>query len=169
MTSTQKIVTDKDKGFNQIIQEMEKVGKSSVKIGFFAGQRTRQETKTNSTNGKIRKKEAGKSLVQIAIENEYGTQRIPARPFMTTTYDENRTKLNGIIGREYDKIIQGKSTVYKSLNALGLYYEGLVKQKIRSIRTPPNSPYTIAQKGSSKPLIDFGQMISAVTYEVRIR
>jgi hypothetical protein len=32
--------------------------------------------------------------------------------------------------------------------------------------TPPNSPVTIALKGSSKPLIDTGEMRGAVTWKV---
>lgn len=31
----------------------------------------------------------------------------------------------------------------------------------------PNSPYTIAKKGSSIPLIDTGAMLNSITYEVR--
>ena len=31
----------------------------------------------------------------------------------------------------------------------------------------PNSPYTIAKKGSSKPLIDTGSMLNSITYAVR--
>jgi hypothetical protein len=32
--------------------------------------------------------------------------------------------------------------------------------------SPPNSPVTVALKGSSKPLIDSGEMRGAVTYKV---
>lgn len=163
------VVKDKDLGFNAIIEEIEKLGKSNVKIGFFANEKTVSQVKTNSNSGEKRIKKAGESIAQIAIYNEFGTDKIPARPFMSTTYAENYAKVNRIVGKEYDKIIEGKSTVYKSLSALGVYYEGLVKQKIRQIRLPPNAPSTIKAKGSSKPLIDFGQMIAAVTYEVNIR
>jgi len=31
----------------------------------------------------------------------------------------------------------------------------------------PNAPSTIAQKGSSKPLIDTGSMLNSITYAVR--
>jgi hypothetical protein len=32
--------------------------------------------------------------------------------------------------------------------------------------SPPNSPVTVALKGSSKPLIDSGELRGAVTYKV---
>jgi hypothetical protein len=85
---------------------------------------------------------------------------------MRTSFDENIKKINDIISGEYDKIIDGESTVKRSLNLIGLFGVSIVQQKIRSIRTPPNSPTTIAIKKSSKPLIDFGQMVQSVSYKV---
>jgi len=171
--SMAKIVKDKDLGFNAIIAEIEKMHKSSVKIGFFANQVTKAEQKVNSNTGELRNKVPGQSMANIARENEYGVvrrgKRVPARPFMSTSFDENRELINRVVAKEYDKILAGKSTVYKSLSALGIWFTGIVQKKIRSIQSPPNSPLTIELKGSSKPLIDFGQMISSVTHEVTIK
>jgi hypothetical protein len=44
-----------------------------------------------------------------------------------------------------------------------------VQKKIRQITIPPNSPRTIAEKKSSKPLIDFGQMVQSVTFKVNLK
>lgn len=163
MSSSKNQVIDKDFGFEDIVSEIQKMNGSYVKIGFLQGEKTKAQTK-----GK-RKKEAGQSLVQIAAQNEFGTDKIPARPFMRTSYDENKDKINRIIASEYNKIVEGQSTVFRSLSALGLYVENLIRVKIRSIQYPPNSPVTIALKGSSKPLIDFGQMIAGVHHQVVIK
>jgi hypothetical protein len=45
---------------------------------------------------------------------------------------------------------------------------GVIKQRIANGIAPPNSPYTIARKGSSKPLIDTGQLRNSITYQVEI-
>ncbi len=153
---------DYRKKFDKVMSNIESFSNSYVTIGFQEGSVTKTQVKGN------RRKEGGKSMPQIAAENEFGTSRIPARPFMSTSFDENRDKINRIIASEYDKIIAGESTVSKSLNLIGLFGIDLIQQKIRAIHYPPNSPRTIAAKGSSKPLIDFGQMVQSVRRKVVI-
>lgn len=156
------IFKDARKDFDKQIARMEELANSYVLVGFQQGSVTRSQVK-----GK-RRKEAGKPMAQIAAENEFGTKTTPARPFISTSFDENRDKLNNIIANEYGKIIDGDSTVRKSLNLIGLFGVDIIQQKIRAIQTPPNSPRTIAIKKSSKPLIDFGQMIQSVRHKVVI-
>lgn len=105
-------------------------------------------------------------MAQIAFDNEFGTKNAPARPFLRTSFDENRQRINNVISGEYDKVVNGISTVKRSLNLIGLFGVDLIQQKIRAIHFPPNSPRTIAIKKSSKPLIDFGQMIQSVRHKV---
>jgi hypothetical protein len=146
--------------YDEILKEVELLNGSFVLVGFQEG----VVTKAQSKGG--RRKEAGKSMAQIAAENEFGTDRIPARPFMTTSFDENRARINRAIQGEYAKILDGTSTVRRSLNLIGQFMTGLIQKKIRDIHYPPNSPRTIAAKGSSKPLIDFGQMVQSVRHKV---
>lgn len=150
------------KEFDNRIKEIELLQNSFVLIGFQEGSVTKSQVK-----GKRRKK-AGKSMAEIAAENEFGTRNIPARPFMSTSFDENRQKLVNAVTGEYEKIVAGESTVKRSLNLLGLLGVDFVQTKIRAIHYPPNSPRTIAIKRSSKPLIDFGQMIQSVRHKVVI-
>lgn len=146
--------------FDRIIEQIDLMQHSYVIIGFQEGTVTRDQTMGN------RHKQGGQSMADIAAQNEFGTARIPARPFMRTSFDENRTRLSQVIARQYGLILDGNSTVRRSLGLMGLFMQDLVVAKIREIQNPPNSPRTIARKGSSKPLIDFGQMVSAVTYRV---
>ena len=153
-------IKDKRDRYDQIVDEIDSLSNSFVLIGFQEGTVTKSQVKGN------RRKQAGLNVAQIAAENEFGTSTIPARPFMTTSFDQNRDKISSAIAGEYDKIITGGSTVKRSLNLLGLFGVDLVQKKIREIRYPPNSPKTIAEKKSSKPLIDFGQMIQSVRHKV---
>lgn len=156
-------VADVDKGLKRIQKELALIEKSYVLVGFQAGTTTKTQQKGTRT------KKSGLSMPEIAYINEYGTKTIPARPFMSTSFDENREKINNFIQTNFDKILIGETTVSKSLGLLGIAMVGLIQKKIREIRSPPNSPRTIKIKGSSKPLIDFGQMIQSVREKVVIR
>lgn len=163
MSPSRAAVKDKDLGLEDILKEMQRAKDSYVIIGFPDGVVTKAQTKDS------RKKKGGISMAGIAAANEFGTDTIPARSFMRSSFDENLPSIIRALRKEYDKISLGQSTVQKSLGLIGLYMQNLIKQKIRAIHTPPNSPKTIAKKGSSKPLIDFGQMIGAVQYKVVIK
>ena len=156
-------VADVDLGMGDIERELTKLNGSYVLVGFQEGSVTKSQTKDG------RKKKAGLSMPEIAAANEFGTNTIPARPFMRTSSDENKQRIDTAIQGEYVKITQGKSTVKRSLTALGVFMVDKIKMKIRAIQSPPNSPRTIAKKKSSKPLIDFGQMIQSVHAKVVIQ
>jgi hypothetical protein len=157
------VVKDKDLGFEEIQRQMALLDGSHVKVGFQEGAVTKPQVKGQ------RRKPAGLSLPQIAAENEFGTKIIPARPFMSTSFDENKALINRAIQGEYKKIAGGNGTTERSLGLIGQLMTKLIVQKIRAIVSPPNSPRTIAIKKSSKPLIDFGQMIQSVRYKVVLK
>lgn len=156
-------VTDMDHGLIRLKEELERINNSYVLVGFQAGTVTKAQTKGD------RSKKAGLSIPEIAAANEFGTKNIPARPFMSTSFEENKRTINIAIAEEYDKIIDGKSTVEKSLGLIGLLMEAFIREKILAIHTPPNSPRTIAIKKSDKPLFDFGQMIDSIQSKVVIK
>jgi hypothetical protein len=155
-------VADNDLGFNEIEEQIRLLDKSYVLVGFQEGETTKTQIKGD------REKEGGLSLPQIAAANEFGTKSIQARPFMSTSFDENRTKINQFVQAQYGLVLDGKSNAAVALGRVGLAMVGLIQRKIREIRYPPNSPRTIAIKRSSKPLIDFGQMVQSVREKVVI-
>lgn len=151
---------EKDLGWLGILEQLGKAETAYVKVGFQFGSVTKSQRKGT------RKKKPGLSMPEIAAQNEYGTSRIPARPFMSTAVDANRGTINGYIKKQYGLILDGKTTVNKALGLIGQLMTGLIQKRIRQIVYPPNAPSTIARKGSSKPLIDFGQMVQSVRYVV---
>lgn len=110
----------------------------------------------------------GTSVVDYAMYNEFGTSRIPARPFMSQTYDKNKKEINDyidfLVGRMLDS-----GGADKVLITLGMKYQSMIRLMIRDAKTwaEPNAPATVAAKGSSSPLIDQGRMINAIQYEVQ--
>ena len=160
------VVRDLDFGLSRVRDELELLAQSYVIVGFPAGGVTKAQSKQNPKTHITRKKKAGLSIPQIAAINEFGTDKIPARPFLYSTVDENRDKINLALAKQYEKILAGTTTVYTGLSIIGTYVKKLVDDKIGTLRFPPNAPSTIAAKGSDKPLIDFGQMRAALQYKV---
>lgn len=156
-------VVDTDMGMADVVREIGNLEGSYVKVGFQQGEVTRYQAKGQRT------KKAGLSMPQIAAVNEFGTDTVPARSFMRTAFDENRTQIVKVIDSEYDKVVAGTRDVRRSLNLIGLFMTSLIQKKIRAIHYPPNAKATIARKKSSKPLIDFGQMVQSVRHEVVIQ
>ena len=157
------VIIDKDMGLKKIFADFKSLGKAEVTIGIQA------KSKTTTTYARGRKSKAGVNIAQYGAYNEYGTKNIPERSFLRSSFDENLNLLQPFIEKQYGEIIDGKKTIQQGLGLIGETIQRMVKAKIRSITTPPNSPRTIAIKKSSKPLIDFGALIDAIRYEVTIK
>lgn len=157
------VVTDIDLGYDAIIEEIVKLEKASLLVGIQEQAKTTAQTK----NGRTQK--AGQSVAEYAAQNEFGTNKIPERSFMRTAFDENLDLIENATADQYGKIIDGDIALTQGLYVIGQIITGLIQTKIRAIIFPPNSPATIAMKGSSKPLIDFGQMVKSVTYAIRTK
>ena len=157
------VVVDIDLGYNAIMKEIEELSRASLLVGI------QEQAKTKSQTKRGRTQKAGLSVAEYAAKNEFGTNEIPQRSFMRTAFDENINTIENAAAIQYGKIIDGDVPLAQGLGLVGQVIVGLVQKKIRAIVFPPNSPATIAMKGSSKPLIDFGQMINSVTYVVRMK
>lgn len=90
---------------------------------------------------------------------------IPERSFIRATFDEKSDEIGERAESAVTAIING-ADVSKALARTGQYIEGEIKRKIGSGPFTPNSPATIREKKSSKPLIDTGHMRQSVRYEI---
>ena len=156
-----RVVVDRDFGFDKTIKQLVDIKKKEVVIGFQESALTTSQTKGDRTQ------KAGVSVAEYAAYNEFGTEKIPQRSFMRTAYDENIRSIETLINIQYGRVVDGSTTIDKALSLVGQAMQAYIQKKIRSITYPPNSPATIKIKGSSKPLIDFGQMVNSVTYAIR--
>jgi hypothetical protein len=97
---------------------------------------------------------------------------VPERSFLRSTFDENLLKIKKDAQGRIAKIIAGEISAKQLLDTIGSDMEKAVKEKVRSIRNPPNHPFTIKQKTTTagvgdKPLQDTGDMLRHITYEIR--
>lgn len=147
-------IKDVDRGYNALVKRVFGKEKHSVAVGIFAkeGAQTYDD---------------GLTVLQVAIWNEFGTDKIPERSFIRAYFDENQERLKKIFARLMSYyVIQGRGTKEQVLELLGQQIVGEIRKRISRGIPPPNAPSTIAKKGSSKPLIDTGQLRSSITYRV---
>lgn len=108
------------------------------------------------------------SMAEVAFWNEFGTDYIPERSFLRSTIDENQTKYFELDARLIGGVFKGKLDLKRAMGLLGEEAKKDVQNKIRSGIEPANSELTIAMKrGSTKTLVDTGQLVQSITYEIR--
>jgi hypothetical protein len=150
--------TDTDMGLNDILKEMEKLKDMTVKVGIPEGGGDNE----------------GVSIAQYASWNELGVMKkggggwhIPPRPFIRTTIDSKREKIQQVIDFSVRKVQSGKADAVTALGLLGHTVVGLVKSTLKNGSWVPNSAATRRKKGSSKPLIDNGTLHQEIQYVIR--
>lgn len=133
-------------------------GPQSVKVGLPAGR-------------------SPQNVIEYAVYNHFGTAGrtprrggwgapIPARPFITAALYPVRGRLRNELRAIARSVIRGDGNLLQGMNRLGLWGQDIIQAQIRSNMGPPNSPMTVALKGSSRTLIDDGRLLQSITYEV---
>lgn len=110
-------------------------------------------------------KDPDSEIVRYAAKNEFGSvaERVPERSFMRSTADEQAQKYGRMAGRAFKEAT--RAGFMEQADLLGVVAVGDVQQKIGSNLPPPNSPATVALKGSSRTLIDTGRMWQSIGHE----
>lgn len=112
------------------------------------------------------------TVAQYASYNEFGTTKIPPRPFLRPTLAERQ--------EEWTEAVKGsasaslKSGQFNNRSILELIGEGAVKDvkaKIMSNVPPPNAPATVARKKAKgiepiRTLYETGLMHASVEYKI---
>ncbi|QDJ57257.1 hypothetical protein [Bordetella hinzii] len=111
--------------------------------------------------------ETGADLLDIAVYNEYGTETVPARPFMRDFAEKNGKALGQAMDRMAVAVQGGQLALDAALDQLGTFAEKHQKAHVQQSKkwAKPNAPATVKKKGSDVPLIDQGLMVGAIRYE----
>lgn len=115
-----------------------------------------------------KREEDGTPVAMIAAVHEFGSpsQGIPERPFLRAAVQRNRQKYVRLNRINLVKMLRGQATVDQALGQLGEMAKGDVQTEIRSGDFAPLKQATIKRKGSSRPLIDTGQMVQSIAWEL---
>jgi hypothetical protein len=108
------------------------------------------------------------TLAELAAIHEYGAPNagIPERSFIRRTFRNERDGMTAMCVKLAKAVINDRMDIDRALALLGTWAVAKIQASIRSNIPPPLQPETVARKGSSVALIDTGQLINGVTYEV---
>ena len=139
----------------KLVKELNILSKGYVKVGILSDGSTAD----------------GVSILEYAIYNEYGTQFIPARPFLreATERPGNQAIISRFIEEQVSKVVDSKGafTARDALTAIGEFVRGKIIYSIRNGSWTPNAPSTLKGKQSgTTPLINQGDLIRSIEFEV---
>lgn len=153
---------DKDTGYAELATRFKGHG-ASVFVGFL------------QSSGLHRQKPGDKAepltVAQIGAIHEFGSRdgRIPQRSFLGATIDEKDAALRGLVAKLLAKMVDGKIHEVVALGIIGQTVKDWVRAKITKGIKPKLAASTLRSKGADKstPLIEQGQLIGSITFEVR--
>lgn len=159
-------VTVKDKGWKALLKRVTPLGEYAAHVGVLAAKGGNDVHKASAAEGKPI------TLLELAAIHEFGSPRagIPERSFIRRTFNEpeGQKELRDLYARLARVVVTGKMSAEKAIELLGMKMVAMVRNRILvNWIPPPNAPATVEKKGSSRPLVDTGQLVNAITYEVR--
>ena len=104
----------------------------------------------------------GTPVAMVAFWNEYGTKTSPVRAFFRTTVSDQ--KKNWVLSVQ--NLMKMHDDPKKVMGLIGEHMRGQIVQSINTWTDPPNAPYTVRMKGFQKPLVDTGQLMRSISFEV---
>jgi len=147
-----------DKEFDKFVQQMKKIKDGYVSIGVHEGA------------GHYTEGNHPPEVYQVALWNEFGTERSPSRSFIRSTMDENADKINQWREEMLENIAEKGWDIEKALDAMGFRIAQLIRNKIMSNVPPPNAPSTIAAKeAKGEPTVTLRAtelLLRSITWEV---
>lgn len=102
----------------------------------------------------------------LHIKKETTHIKIPERSFIRSGYDVNREEFVKKAEWVISAALKRGIDIQTALDSLGIELQGILRQFLTDLKEPKNHPFTVEQKKSSNPLIDTGQLRSAIDYEV---
>ena len=150
------MVEDTDLGWDKLVKDLRSVMGYEVAAGLFDSSGV-ADPETN--------------IAYRGYVNEYGIPqgdaKIPPRPFTREAWDNNQAEMKELEKKLVGRVIDGKTTPDQYFKIIGEFWKSKIKASITSGNWKPNAKMTIELKGSSKPLIDTGEMLRNVDYKIR--
>lgn len=147
-------IREEDLGWERIKKDFEKLAGSRTEAGLYGS------GSNPATN-----------LAYRGAIQEFGSpkQGIPSRPFEREAWDRNLERIWNRNINEIGDVIDGDQSPRRALARLGEYVQGLIQRSIVSGLFKSLAMSTITAKGSTRPLIDSGEMRRSVTHKEFIK
>lgn len=140
-------VQDVDKGWRAIKDNLHQVNNMAADVGVFDPR-----------------------IAEYAAYNEYGTAKIPSRPFTALAFDTAKAQLNADVMRNIKLMLARKINARQALSTLGESHARRVRYWIVGRNIPPSlAVSTVKRKGHSKTLVDSGDLARSIKFMIRNR
>jgi hypothetical protein len=112
------------------------------------------------------------TMIHLAAIHEFGSPSsgIPERSFIRRTFNDRSVQadLSQLFVKLATAIVTKNITNKQYLNAVGAWGTATIKKTITQGAgvPPPLAPATIERKGSSRPLVDKGRLLNAITWQI---
>ena len=95
-------------------------------------------------------------------------QNIPTRPAIRVGFMApiKKGSYDKMFAESMQRIAEGKSTFKQEYTKIGTRAKVDLKKAVVDWDTPPNSPFTVAEKGFNNPLIDSGLLYESIDFKV---
>lgn len=157
-----------DKGLKKILKDKGHLGINKI------------QAKAGVIGSKAGSKRKGGAIdnVTLAVIHEFGSPaaRIPERSFIRSTFEKHKARYNTELRLLLTRALAKGTSLTDVFSLLGLRMASDMKKAIADGIRPPNSERTLERKkkksyvgaafGTPKPLIDTGQLVSSITWEV---
>lgn len=141
-------VPNLDQVMNDISKELAKVTTNKfVTVGVHQDDNARPDQANNA---------------QIGAMNHFGTDRIPARPWLDVGVASASQEVLDTIA----EAIEDGEPMDVALNRVGLVAVAGVQNYMDELSSPANAPSTVKRKGTDNPLIDTGELKQSVNYKI---
>lgn len=110
----------------------------------------------------------GMTVFQIGMIHEFGVpeKNIPRRSFIRVPIENNIKEITKLIEHNHKLVSENAMSAKVALDRIGIMAQNTIKESFRNNDWKPLKRATIKRKGSSRPLIDTGQLIGSISYIV---
>lgn len=106
-----------------------------------------------------------KTVIDVALQHEYGTNKLPERSFMGASFSREKKKYKKLSVKFINDLAKNKTSLQKIFDTMGLKIVSDVKNFIRRKQVRPLSR-RVEKKGGTT-LYDTGQMVNSITYKIK--
>ena len=126
---------------DELLKEIHYLHEHYVEIGILAEDKNRKPSGKQTT------------ILEYAVYNEFGTSKMPARPFFRIAIDENEEKTKRSIKKYFNMVLTGRYTGEEALKKLGEEVRGNIIRSIQEANNwaTPLSPLTLKAKLRKRP------------------
>lgn len=143
------------KKFTKFIDKLKKAKKSmGVQIGV-----VKNSYGINKRTGKPKE-------ISVAEEGYYNCKGVPERNIPPRNYQQKVIDDNMPTWKKDMAKLLKKHSSQEVCEIMGFIARDATKETIHTWKNPPNAPATIAIKGKNTPLVDFGDLLNSITFQV---